>query len=67
MADKPGMGQAQPLRKCPWCGVVPSIDDGWFDGAAVSCTQRRCKVGPSTGWCDSVEEAVLAWNSRASA
>jgi len=67
MADKPEVGQAQQLRRCPWCGVVPFIDDGWFDGAAVSCTERLCKVSPSTGWCDSVEEAVRAWNSRAGA
>ena len=52
------------LLRCPWCGEQPCIDTDWFDGAAIRCSTRSCRVRPSTGYCEGVSEATKIWNRR---
>ena len=68
------------LKPCPFCGnrKAPTIMDQnqalWadpdYDGdlsIVVCCATRKFGCGASTGFCDTSEQAVQAWNRRATA
>lgn len=53
------------LKPCPFCGEIPKI---FHDRHSVECCNGLCDVMPST-WSytyDTDEDAVEAWNRRAS-
>jgi hypothetical protein len=53
-------------RPCPWCGQKPVIDKIVHVGLVeLKCNNNKhCKVRPTTGLCDSIEEATIIWNQR---
>lgn len=68
------------LKPCPFCGnrKAPTIMDQnqalWadpdYDGdlsIVVCCATRKFGCGASTGFCDTSEQAVQAWNRRTAA
>lgn len=53
------------LKSCPFCGNVPQlrqIGEEW----KVECISVDCEALPSTYFHDTKEEAIEAWNRRAS-
>ena len=67
------------LKPCPFCGSMTAptvmnesealfnIDaDGEDMSMVVCCAAKKFGCGASTGFCDTAEQAVEAWNRRAS-
>ena len=66
------------LNPCPFCGstTAPTVmnqnEAQWLDNDAenlsmvVCCAAKKFGCGASTGFCDTAEQAVEAWNRRAS-
>ena len=66
------------LQPCPFCGstTAPTVmnqnEAQWLDNDAenpsmvVCCAAKKFGCGASTGFCDTAEQAVEAWNRRAS-
>lgn len=66
------------LQPCPFCGstTAPTVmnqnEAQWLDNDAknlsmvVCCAAKKFGCGASTGFCDTAEQAIEAWNKRAS-
>lgn len=64
------------LKPCPFCGstTAPTVmnqnEAQWLDNDAenlsmvVCCAAKKFGCGASTGFCDTAEQAVEAWNTR---
>lgn len=53
------------IKICPFCGNLPrllQIGEDW----KVECISEECTALPSTYFYDTKEEAIEAWNRRAS-
>ena len=52
---------------CPWCGEKPEIAPSWT-GISLECRNGKgCRVNPSTGWCENLDEAIAILNRRSGA
>ncbi|MCI5209679.1 MAG: hypothetical protein D3910_13000 [Candidatus Electrothrix sp. ATG2] len=57
------------LLDCPFCGQKPEVDSGKRQGVEywnVSCLNDACLVHVETDDFESIEKAILAWNTRVS-
>ena len=56
------------LKPCPFCGSKAKTDLSDFGSAMVYCGAEdngvECPVNPETGFHDSRESAIAAWNKR---
>ena len=54
------------IKQCPFCGGLVDIRYS-FDTLLIECTNRKCKIQPST-WMhvnsDSAEKLIKIWNTR---
>lgn len=60
----------QELKPCPFCGAPGKLDSGEMECWMAYCGQGEdnivgCPTLPETGFFDSRDEAVAAWNRRA--
>lgn len=57
-----------PLKKCPFCRSEAELrlSDGELQGKfwMVVCPNVDCLVNPDTGWRDTRDEPIEAWNRR---
>lgn len=56
------------IKPCPFCGSKAETDLSDFGSAMVYCNAGalniECPVNPETGFYDSIESAIAAWNMR---
>ena len=56
------------LKACPFCGSNGKLDLSDFGSAMVYCSAESigvdCPVNPETGFHDTQEQAIAAWNTR---
>ena len=61
---------SEELKSCPFCGSMAKTDLSDFGSAMVYCGAQDsgidCPVNPETGFHDSIESAITAWNTRQS-
>lgn len=56
--------ELRPLA-CPFCGNEPQLSGG-YEGPCVICENRKCAIRPRTDNYENADEAIAAWNLRAS-
>lgn len=54
---------SEELKPCPFCGSKAEFDPLSL-GVSVYCPNEECPTTPETGYCDTQEAAVAAWNRR---
>ena len=56
------------LKRCPFCGSKAKTDLSDFGSAMIYCSAEEvgvdCPVNPETGFHDTMEHAITAWNTR---
>ena len=57
------------LKPCPFCGHTPKIErfENRFNRIyfAIECHSTDCDIIPQTAWYADKQEAIEAWNRRA--
>jgi len=66
---KPAAPQQPELKPCPFCGCVGTLEQDkdvltWPPVWKVLCLNADCETGPDTGWHDTADQAIAAWNRR---
>lgn len=54
------------LKPCPWCSEQPKCVEVRYECGKffVDCENELCRMCVTTQYFDTLEEAVLAWNTR---
>ena len=67
-AGGPMNSEQDALKACPFCGSNGKLDLSDFGSAMVYCSAESisvdCPVNPETGFHDTQEQAIAAWNTR---
>jgi hypothetical protein len=53
-------------KTCPFCGAPPILFRAHLThNISVQCMNEACGVKPYTRYCETVDDAIRAWNTRA--
>ena len=53
-------------KTCPFCGAPPILFQAHLThNISVQCMNEACGVKPYTRYCETADDAIRAWNTRA--